>query len=53
MERAVRRLAHEGHPLSDPSRDDEDVHIFVRWILRVPRNTKPETVMKSINPPST
>src|SRR6266481_3128903 len=36
MERAVRRLAHEGHPFADPSRDDEDVHIFVRWHLRVP-----------------
>ena len=39
MERAVRRLAHEGHPFADPSRDDEDVHIFVRWRLRLPRST--------------
>jgi hypothetical protein len=36
MERAARRLAHEGHPLLNPSRDDEDVHIFVRWQLRLP-----------------
>jgi len=28
MERAVLRLAHEGHPFADPSRDDEDVHIL-------------------------
>ena len=39
MERAVRRLAHEGHPFADPSRDDEDVHIFVRWRLLLPRST--------------
>jgi hypothetical protein len=48
MERAVRRLAHEGHPFSDPSRDDEDVHIFVRWNLNVPRGTQPEAVVESI-----
>jgi len=48
MERAVRRLAHEGHPLSDPSRDDEDVHIFVRWNVKLPRNTPPEAVVESI-----
>jgi hypothetical protein len=33
MERAVRRLGHEGHPFEDQIRDDEDVHIFVRWNL--------------------
>ncbi len=27
MERAVVRLIHEGHPFSNPKRDDEDVHI--------------------------
>jgi len=48
MERAVRRLAHEGHPFSDPSRDDEDVHLFVRWNLSVPRGMQPEAVVKSI-----
>lgn len=48
IERAVRRLAHEGYPLANPARDDEDVHIFVRWQLRLPVNTKPETVVESI-----
>jgi hypothetical protein len=48
MERAARRLAHEGHPLANPSRDDEDVHIFVRWQLRLPRATEPELVVESI-----
>jgi hypothetical protein len=48
MERAVRRLAHEGHPFSDVSRDDEDVHIFVRWNLNIPRSTLPELVAESI-----
>src|SRR5258708_34850311 len=48
MERAVRRLSHEGHPVGDPSRDDEDVHIFVHWKLRLPRLTKPEVVVESI-----
>ena len=48
MERAVRRLAHEGHPLTSPTRDDEDVHIFVRWELRLPINTGPESVAESI-----
>ena len=48
MERAVLRLAHEGHPFSDPSRDDEDVHIFVRWNLILPRGTQPELVVESV-----
>ena len=48
MERAIRRLANEGHPFSDPSRDDEDVHIFVRWNLNLPRSTPPESVVESI-----
>jgi hypothetical protein len=48
MERAVTRIAHEGHPFSNPSRDDDDVHIFVRWELRVPRNASPEIVVESI-----
>src|ERR1017187_5888233 len=48
MERAVRRLAHEGHPFSDPSRDDEDVHLFVRWNLNIPRTIEPESVVESI-----
>src|ERR1035438_7016554 len=48
MERAVRRLAYEGLPFADPSRDDEDVHIFVRWQLRLPRNTPTGVVADSI-----
>lgn len=48
MERAVRRLVHEGHPFAEPSREDDDVHIFVRWHLHLPRNTKAELVAISI-----
>jgi hypothetical protein len=48
MERAVRRLVHEGHPFAEPSREDDDVHIFVRWHLHVPRNTQAELVATSI-----
>jgi hypothetical protein len=48
MERAVLRLAHEGHPLTDATRDDDDVHIFVRWQLRLPINTHPESIVESI-----
>jgi hypothetical protein len=48
MERAVRRLAHEGHPFSDPTRDDDDVHIFVRWHLTLPRATEAALVAESI-----
>lgn len=48
MERAVRRLAREGHPLSNPSRDDEDVHIFVRWELRLRHDTSPGAVSESV-----
>lgn len=46
---AVRRLIHEGHPLSEPSRDDDDdVHIFVRWQLRVPSNSSADLIIDSI-----
>lgn len=48
MERAVLRLIHEGHPLADPTRDDEDVHIFVRWKLRLPNSTPAKVVVESI-----
>jgi len=48
MERAVRRLAHEGHPFTSPSRDAEDVHIYLRWNLMLPCDTKPEAVVESI-----
>lgn len=49
MQRAVLRLAHEGHPLSEPTQDgDDDVHIFVRWKLRLPRSAKADIIMASI-----
>lgn len=48
MERAVRRLAHEGHSSAEPSRDDEDVHIFVRGQLRLSYNTPAQKVAESI-----
>ncbi|MGD0463893.1 MAG: hypothetical protein ABSB74_15510 [Tepidisphaeraceae bacterium] len=48
MERAIRRLAHEGQPFSNPECDDEDVHIFVRWDLRLPADMPIELVIDSI-----
>jgi hypothetical protein len=48
MERAVKRLIHEGHPFSDPSCDTEDVHIFVRWQLRLPLATAHDALVASI-----
>jgi hypothetical protein len=48
MERAARRLAHEGHPIANPSRDDDDVHIFVRWQLQLPRGTTAEVIVDSV-----
>lgn len=48
VERAVRQLIHEGHPFAEPSRDDDDVHIFVRWQLRLARSTQAELVAASI-----
>jgi hypothetical protein len=48
MERAVRRLANEGHPLANPTRDDEDVHIFVTWEFRAPCATPVDALVDSI-----
>lgn len=48
MERAVRRLIHEGHPFANPDVDDEDVHIFVRWDIRLSKNMPAEDVTSSI-----
>lgn len=46
---AVRRLAHEGHPVSNPCRDDDDdVHIFVRWELKVSISSPVESIIDSI-----
>ena len=48
MERAVKRLMHEGHPFSQPSCDTEDVHIFVRWQLRLSVSTATDAIAASI-----
>ena len=48
MERAVRRLAHEGQPVERPERDDDDVHLFVSWKLRVPRTTPTSELVEAI-----
>jgi hypothetical protein len=48
MERAIRRLVHEGNPFDGVERDDDDVHIFVRWNVRLPAETSVETVIDSI-----
>jgi len=48
MEMAIRRLTHEGHPLSNPELDDDDVHIFVRWQLRRPHTTTAEELASSV-----
>jgi hypothetical protein len=53
MERAIRRLCHEGHPFSDPSRDDEDVHIFVRWNLNIRTTLRLNWSWNRSNQPST
>lgn len=49
MERAVKRLEHEGHPLSDASLEsDDDVHIFFRWKLALPIQTPGTELIESI-----
>ena len=49
MERAARRLEHEGHPLSDESiESDDDVHIFVRWKLTLAKETPGSDLIESI-----
>jgi len=48
MERAIVRLAREGNPFTNPKRDDEDVHIFVEWELRLPIEISPDTLVESI-----
>jgi hypothetical protein len=48
MERAVTRLMHEGHPFSHPTRDAEDVHIFVRWRLQLPLQTSVDALVASV-----
>ena len=48
MERAIVRLTCEGHPFSNPERDDDDVHIFVRWDLVLSGDTAPAEVGEAI-----
>ena len=48
MERAIVRLTREGHPFANPERDDDDVHIFVRWDLHLPIGTAATEVGESI-----
>ena len=49
MERAVKRLEHEGHPLSDARLEsDDDIHIFVRWKLALPSQTSGTELIESI-----
>jgi hypothetical protein len=48
MERAIRRMSNEGHFFSNQSVDDDDVHIFVRWEMRLPSDMPPSVVTESI-----
>jgi len=48
MERAVRRLHNEGHPLSDSSIESDDVHIFIRWRLTRPKTNSAKDMIESI-----
>lgn len=49
MERAIRRLQYEGHPLSNASiESDDDVHIFIRWRLTLPKTTSAQDIIESI-----
>jgi len=49
MVRAVKRLQYEGHPIHDASiESDEDVHIFVRFRLTIPKATPSQKVVDSI-----
>jgi len=50
IKRAVRRLETEGHPLTDASiESDDDVHIFVRWKVKLPKATPGEGIVDSVN----
>ena len=48
MRRAVQRMAQEGFAFSNPSVDDEDVHIYIRWSLAMPRETPASNVIASV-----
>ena len=49
MERAVRRLQNEGHPLSNARLDlDDDVHIFVHWLVTLPLTMPTNDIIESV-----
>src|SRR5258708_3766025 len=48
MQRAVVRLAHEGHPFAKPTRDDDDVPIFVRWELHLARDAGTDFIVEAL-----
>jgi hypothetical protein len=39
---------HESHPFAEPSRDDEHVHIFVSWQLKLHSDAQADLVAESI-----
>jgi hypothetical protein len=46
MQRATKRLLSEGNPFSLAEiENDDEPHIFVRWTLRLPRNSSPKHVI--------
>lgn len=50
MIKAIKRLRLDGFPFSDEELDeDDDVHIFVRWTLKVPSNIDMESLAESVN----
>lgn len=47
--RAIKRLAAEGHPLSNATIENEDEpHIWIRWQLELPAATTPDVLIESI-----
>lgn len=49
MRRSVIRLAQEGHPFDAPEiESDDDVHLWVRWQVRLPSTSTAEAVVDSI-----
>src|SRR5439155_51244 len=49
LRRAVTRLSGEGHPFSAQEvESDDEVHLWVRWQVRLPPAARAETVVESI-----
>ncbi len=49
MIKAVKRMAAEGHPFSKPSiQNDDEPHIFIRWLIKLPSTTATEKIIESI-----